>query len=389
MKCRLIRNRGAFPICLLGVSVFVCGFGTSNDWRRLLGSPVIEAAFDKQSESLLRPALTRERMADEAQACAGFVNAYQLSGDARYKARANETADFLVANANLAGDGIPGWGQKLDVGYGFCADHDDFKGKDLWETTRALDCLLKVSEIEPSHSVYLDLARQVVDGWPSIERRLPNDGPYAAEGMRFYYKNAQSCARKYVKNTNIAMSQALFRLAHQSSQARYRELAQQTLNAEQWEILTRHNFGYHGAMIYVEPNDPQNQEVLKHERPRVVTDAQGNIVCRSQNPDSSCWNHLAFEAYALYQVQLLGGRDLSESIAKIMALYRTSPFGDTRRFDWAGKDTPTHITAYNCYLRNSGPTVYRDECIRALDHGTRGSMIFYSLVPDDLVGHRR
>jgi hypothetical protein len=389
MRRRLIHDRGVFAFSVLVAVVFACGIGARNDWRRLLGGPAIEAAFDKQSESLLRPALTRERMADEAQACAGFVNAYQLSGDARYRARAKETADFLVANAMSAGDGIPGWGPKLDVGYGFCPDQNDFKSKDLWETTRALDCLLKVSEIEPSHAAYLDLARQVVDGWPSVEKRLPNDGLYAAEGMRFYYKNAQSCARKYVKNTNIAMSEALFRLARQSGQARYRELAQQTLNAEQWEILTRRNFGYHGAMIYVEPHDPQNQEVLKHERPRVETDAPGNIVCRSRNPDPSCWNHLAFEAYTLYQVQLVSGRDLSDSIGKIMALYRTSPLGDTRRFDWASKDTPTHITAYNCYLRNSGPTVYRDECVRALDHGPRGPMIFYSLVPDDLIGHRR
>jgi hypothetical protein len=374
---------------ILIACMLTCGVSAADEWRGHLGGPIVEAAFDKQSTSLQRSPLTRERMADEAQACAAFVNAYELSRDVRYRDRAKETADFLVANANLAGDGIPGWGPKLDEGYGFCPDQDDFKSKNLWDTTRALDCLLKVGEMEPSNRVYLDVATRAIDGWPSIEKRLSNDGPYSSQGMRFYFKNAQSCARKYVKNTNIAMGEALFRLARQSGEPRYRELAEQVVNAEQWEILTRQNFGYHGAMIYVEPTDPQNQEVLKHERPRVETDGQHNIVCRSQNPDPSCWNHLAFEAYALYQVQLLSGRDLSDPIAKIMALYRASPFGDAQRFDWGGKDTPTHITAYNCYLRNSGPAVYRDECLRALEHGPRGPMIFYSLVPDDLIGRRR
>jgi len=116
-----------------------------------------------------------------------------------------------------------------------------------------------------------------------------------------------------------------------------------------------------------------------------LSDAGGDIVCRSKKPDPSCWNHLAFEAYELYQVQLLSGRDLSEPIWKIMKLYRGSPLGDTSRFDWQGSASPTHITAYNCYLRSSGKAVYREECLRALAHGPAGAMIFYSLIPDDLV----
>jgi hypothetical protein len=139
-------------------------------------------------------------------------------------------------------------------------------------------------------------------------------------------------------------------------------------------------------MIYLEPNDPQNKQVYeRYEKGRVVQDAAGNTVCRSQNPDPSCWNHLAFEAYALYQVQLLSGRDFSDPILRIMRIYRSSPFGDVRRFNWQGKDTPTHITAYNCYLRNSGNEIYREDCLRALEHQGHSSMIFYSLIPDDVV----
>ncbi len=68
-----------------------------------------------------------------------------------------------------------------------------------------------------------------------------------------------------------------------------------------------------------------------------------------------------------------------------MRIYRTSKFGDTRQFDWQSKDSPTHITAYNCYMRNSGKEIYREECQRALEHEGSSSMIFYSLIPDDLV----
>jgi hypothetical protein len=333
----------------------------------------------------MKSPLTQERMADESEACAGFVNAYKASRDPQYEQRARQIADFLVANSSLAGDGVPGWGPKLDQGYGFCPDKDNFTGKNLWDTTRALDCLLKVSEIESANSGYIELSKKVIDHWPSVEKRLPNDGPFASQGMRFYYKNAESCARKYVKNTNIAMGEALYRLAKLTGEKHYQDLGRQVLNAELWEIITRRNFGYHGAMIYVEPNDAQNRQVFEqHERSRVETDADGDVVCRSENPDPSCWNHLAFEGYALYQVQLLSGRDLSEPIWRIMKIYRTSPLGDTRRFDWGGKDSPTHIAAYNCFLRNSGKTIYRDECLRALAHKGHSSMIFYSLIPDDL-----
>ncbi len=283
--------------------------------------------------------------------------------------------------------GFPVGVQNLTKAMDFALTKTIFRGKNLWDTTRALDCLLKVSEIESANSGsgYVELAKRVVDSWPSIEKRLPSEGPYASKGMLFYYKNSQSCARKYVKNTNIAMGEVLYRLAKLSGERHYSELADQVLNSELWEILTRRNFGYHGAMIYVEPDDEQNKKVLEKERTKVETDSQGNIVCRSKNPDPSCWNHLGFEAYALYQVHLLSGYDLTEPIWKIMKIYRTSPLGDTQRFDWQGPDTPTHITAYNCYMRNSGKAIYREECLRALEHKGTSSMIFYSLIPDDLV----
>lgn len=368
---------------LLIVAVRLLANSPGDEWMNAVGGPAFEEAFTRQSAKLLKSSLVPEKMADEAAACAGFVNAYKASRDPRYRQRAREIADFLVANSNLAANGIPGWGPKLSKGYGFCADKDNFQRSDLWETTRALNCLLKVSEIEPSRT-YIEVARKAVDHWPSEKRRL-NDGPYASHGMRFYRKEPEPCARRYVKNTNVAMGEVLYRLARRSGQRHYEELGEEVLNAELWEILTRRNFGYHGAMIYVEPNDPQNHQVLEAEHKKVEKDAKGNIVCRSQNPDPSCWNHLGFEGYELYQVQLLSGRDLSEPIWRIMGIYRTSSLGNTQRFPWQGGDSPTHITAYNCYLRNSGKAIYREECSRALAHHANSAPIFYSLVPDDLV----
>jgi hypothetical protein len=316
-------------------AVLLCEAGAAPDnWMGIMGGFVFEQSFTGQSAKLMKAELNQEKMADEAQACSGFVNAYKASHDPRYKQRATQIADFLVANANLAGDGVPGWGPRLDEGYGFCPDRDNFTGKNLWETTRALDCLLQVSGIERGRANYVALSKRVLDHWPSVEKQLPDDGPYASKGMRFYYKNEELCARKYVKNTNIAMGETLYRMAKASGDERYMEFGNQVVNAELWEILTRRNFGYHGAMIYLEPNDPQNKQVYeRYEKGRVVQDAAGNTVCRSQNPDPSCWNHLAFEAYALYQVQLLSGRDFSDPILRIMRIYRSSPFGDVRRFN--------------------------------------------------------
>jgi hypothetical protein len=353
-------------------------------WLRILGGPAFEEAFRQQAPRLLKSPLAADRSADDGVAGAAFANAYKASHDALYLNRAKEIADFLITNALLAGDGIPGWGPKLSIGYGFCPDADNFKGKDLWETTRALDAILKTNEITPSRA-YVETARKVVENWPSEERRFANDGPYASGGMRFYRKEPDSCARKYVKNTNLAMGEVLYRLARQTGDKRYEQRGEQVLNAELWEILTRKNFGYHGAVIYVDPQEPQNQKVLKAERNKVQIDVDGKIVCRNEPPDASCWNHLAFEAYELYQIQLLSGRDLAEPIWQIMSIYRTSSLGDTLRFPWQGGDSPTHITAYNCHLRNSGKAVYRDECLRALQHNPKSSMIFYSLLPDDLV----
>lgn len=372
-------------LLLIGILFFLPRAHADESWMKILGGPLFEESFLRQSESQMKTVLTPDRIAEEAQACPAFVNAYRVSHDPRYKEQAKKIANFLVANSNLAQDGVPGWGPKFEQGYGFCPDAENFKGKDLWETTRALDCLLKFSEIENQNQGYLNLSKKVVDSWPSIVKKLPNEGTYASKGMRFYYKDSQSCARKYVKNTNLAMAEALYRLAKLTQDSHYTQLAEQVLNAELWEILTRRNFGYHGAMIYVEPNDPQNQKVLEKEKAKVETDAQGNIVCRSQNPDPSCWNHLGFEAYALYQVQLASGRNLSDAIWNIMKIYRTSPLGDTQRFPWEGTESPTHITAYNCYLRNSGKAVYREECERALAHKKTSSMIFYSLIPDSLL----
>jgi hypothetical protein len=353
-------------------------------WLRALGDAAIEKAFRLQAPVLLKASMTRDRLAELSVAGSAFANAYVISGEPQYSNRAREIADFLVANVNVLGDRAAGWGPNVRHGYGFCPDVDNFRGEDLWETTRALNAILKASEIAPSRNL-VEIAMSVVDRWPSEDIRPVNDGPYAAGGMRFYRKQPDACARKYVKNTNIAIGEVLYRLARQTGEERYYERARQVLNAELWEIVTRRNFGYHGAMIHAEPGDPQNQRVLAAERRKVRIEADGRIVCRDDPPDASCWNHLAFEAYALYQVQLLSGRDLSDPIGRIMGIYRTSSLGDTRRFPWRSGNTATHITAYNCYLRNSENPIYRDECLRALQHDPRSSMIFYSLIPDNLV----
>jgi hypothetical protein len=377
MRCLLSRSALSALVVLVPVGVMADG------WLRVLGGPAFEEAFRQQVPGLLKSPLTRERFADEALVAAAFVNAYKASHDPLYLDRAKEIANFLVDTSYLAGDGVPGWGPKLSKGYGFCPDADNFHGKDLWESTRALNAILKTHEVAPTRA-YIETARKAADHWPSEEKRLVNEGPYAAAGMRFYRKQPDGCARRYVKNTNLAMGEVLYRLAGQTGESRYRERAEQVLNAELWEILTRKNFGYHGAMIYVDPQDPQNQKVLNSERRKVQIEANGTLICRNDPPDESCWNHLAFEAYELYQIQLLSGHDLADPIGKIMSLYRASMLGDTRRFPWQGGISPTHITAYNCYLRNSGKSIYRDECLRALANQPRGSMIFYALIPDDL-----
>jgi hypothetical protein len=338
--------------------------------------PIVAELFDSQAARWLTQELTTDNMADAAQACAAFVNGFHLRHDPRFRDRAKQIADHLVANAFLAGEPEPGWGPRRDEGYGFCPDLDDFKGKNLWDTTRALDCLLKVAELDPADTTYVALARRAVDAWPSERRELPGEKP-----MRFYSKNAQACARRYVKNTNIAMGEVLYRLAKATGERSYRERADEVLDAELWEILTKKNFGYHGAMIYVEPDDAQNRVTLDKERRSVERDADGNTVCRSKRPAPPCWNHLGFEGYALYQAQLLSGRDTRAAIDRVMTVYRTSPLGDTQRFPWDGKESPTHVTAYNCYLRGAG-AIYRDECMRALSHKRSSAMIFYSLVPD-------
>jgi len=381
-----IGRSATFALAALAIFLSFGARAAPEGWLRVLGHAALEQAFRLQAPLLLKTPLTLHRLADLSVAGSAFANAYLVSGEPQYSNRAREIADFLVANINVAADGATGWGPKLRHGYGFCPEVDDFRGEDLWETTRALNAILKANEIAPSRNL-VEIAMDIVDRWPSEEIRIVDEGPYAAGGMRFYRKQPDACARKYVKNTNIAMGEVLYRLGRQTGEERYYERARQVLNAELWEILTRKNFGYHGAMIYADPGDPQNQKVLRAERHKVRTEADGRIVCRDDPPDASCWNHLAFEAYVLHQVQLLSGRDLAGPIEKIMSIYRTSSLGDTQRFPWRGGNTATHITAYNCYLRNAENPIYRDECLRALQHNPKSAMIFYSLVPDDLVPH--
>jgi hypothetical protein len=191
----------------------------ADSWVRVLGGPAFEEAFRQQAPGLPKSPLTPKRFADEALAAAAFVNAYKASRDPLYLNRAKEIANFLIDNSNLAGDGVPGWGPRLSKGYGFCPDADNFRGKDLWETTRALNAILKTHEVAPPPA-YVETARNAVDHWPSEEKRLAGQGPYASAGMRFHRKEPERCARRYVKNTNLAMGEVLYRLARQTGESR-------------------------------------------------------------------------------------------------------------------------------------------------------------------------
>jgi hypothetical protein len=77
--------------------------------------------------------------------------------------------------------------------------------------------------------------------------------------------------------------------------------------------------------------------------------------------------------------------DVTAATAQTMSNYRISIFGNTATFPW-GLVSPTYVTSYNCAQRYSPDPSFMSECLSALPQAGTGGSIFYSLVPDALVG---
>jgi hypothetical protein len=374
-----------------------------------------------------------EEVADDL---SGFVNIYRLSGDPGYKDLAQFAADWLLAwNDYLVLNRDPsipylGWYVESRTGYfnlACAADHtftinangtytvDRWRADEAWDTAAAVRGFLKYSEIDPAGtgSVYFQRAQAILDNWPFRDHAsndgnpgttgLVNDGPYAAAGMRWFAKSNEPCEIRYVKNTNLVMGEQLFRVYRLSQDPKYLQAAIKVLDSQLWEIETHRNFGYDGFMIYVDQSDPiYNVIAQDRDRNKVIHTDQGKpddtILCRDPAADSSCWNHLGFEAYDLYQVQQLiydltpdvfpvpdTQLAVADALGKTMTVYRSSIFGSTATFPWQDKtESQTHITAYNCAQRFSTDPIFGTECVSALGHSPSGGTIFYSLVPDGM-----
>ncbi len=360
-----------------------------------------------------------------ASACSAFVNIYRISGDPQYRDQARRIADWLVAsNDYLVANRDPnipylGWGPQSRTGYYNCSTVDNFHADDLWDTAASLRCLLKYSEVDPAgaNSTYLQRAQSIIDAWPYVDHAsadgnpntpgLANDGPYAAAGLRWYMKSNEPCENRYVKNTNIAMGEQLFRIYGLTGDPKYLDAATRVLATQIWDILQRQNLAYSSYMIYLDLSDPSYARMARDNESKIVHTDRGQpddmLMCGPQ--DSSCWNHLGYEGFAMAVIQqLIQGldpalfpvpgtvADIAATIDSTMSTYRQSAFGNTAQFDWtwpaSGFESNTHITAYNCAQRFSPDPVYYSECVNALDHQNSGGTIFYSLVPDAILGRQ-
>jgi len=380
-----------------------------------------------------------EQVADDV---SGFVNVYKLSGNADYKDLAQYGADWLASwNDYLIANRDPsisylGWYTANREGWfnlDCAASHnfhlngdgrsyvvDSWRADEAWDTAAAVRALLKYSEIGGgTSSTYFQRAKTIVDNWPSQDHSsgdgnpdtpgLTSDGPYAAAGMRWYAKSNEPCEIRYVKNTNVVFGEQLFRVYRLSGDVKYLQLATRVLNSQLWEIITHNNFGYNSYLLYTyRPGTIYADVMAPDNDATTVTHSDANhpddvIVCKNPNPSdqksgSSCWDHLGFEAYDVYTISLLINdidpsqfpvsttqADVANATAAIMAAYRTSIFGNTSTFPW-GLVSPTYVTSYNCAQRFSSDSSAMNECLNALPRAGTGGSIFYSLVPDALVG---
>jgi hypothetical protein len=393
---------------LLALIIVVCT--QAQDWKSKLGDdPIFAGTLDRylaSAATLVKqlPDATklpaRDNWQPVADTCAALVNVYRLSGDNTYRDEARQIAnwliqsnDYLVARRDPA---VPylGWGPETREGYFKCGNVGGYHADDLWDTASANRCLLKVAEVEPDpvNSAYFQRARRIVDAWPYIDHTL-SDSPYGAAGLRWYRKSNEACENRYVKNTNVAMAEQLVRIYRMTHDPRDFERAAKTLNTQIWDVLVHHNLAYTSYMTYVDHSDDYAAQVAHNDRK--VVRQNGTIACGAK--DASCWNHLGYEGYAMFNIEQLtldipaerflipsAKDDIARTVQVTMAAWQKSRFADAQKFDWSGPDSTTHITAYNCAQRFSANRSFDKQCRAALQHGKPSATVFYALVPESL-----
>ncbi|HEY3839637.1 MAG TPA: hypothetical protein VGL72_23865 [Bryobacteraceae bacterium] len=407
------RNGGFYgALCFfLGGHSYLCG---QTNWKARLGSdPIFVETLDRylaSAASLVKQLPDPERapvhdnwqpLADTGSA---LVNVYRLSGNPVYREQAQRIADFLLRSNDYivahCDPALPylGWGPETRVGYFQCGNIGGYHADDLWDTASVMRFLLKVAELapEPLKSPYYRRAKKIADEWPFVEHS-PDDSAYAAAGLRWYRKSNEPCENRYVKNTNIAMGEQLFRIYGLTREQQDFDRAVKTLGTQIWDILIRHNLAYTSYMTYLDKSADYAAQVAHNERKVIHSNRDkpdDGIHCSPK--DASCWNHLGYEGYAMFNIEQLT-RDIPASIFPVastkadiartvevtMKEWGTSRFADATKFDWSGHDSPTHITAYNCAQRFSGATL-DEECRAALRHRQTSATVFYALVPESL-----
>jgi hypothetical protein len=386
------------------------GRAQSSDWKRKLGDdPIFASTLDRylaSAASLIKQlpdatqAPTRDTWQPVSDTCSALVNVYRLSLDKIYLDQARQIADWLIhSNDFLVAHRDPsipylGWGPETRDGYFKCSTVSDYHADDLWDTASVARCLLKVAEVDPAgtSSEYFQRVKDIIDAWPYISQTSPDD-PYAAAGLRWYRKSNEPCENRYVKNTNVAMGEQLFRIYRLTHDAQDFDRAVKTLHTQIWDVLVRHNLAYTSYMTYLDHSDDYPAQVAHNERKVVHSDDA--IGCGVK--DSSCWSHLGYEGYAMFNVQQMTRDipaaqfpvastkdDIAKTIQVTMDAWHKSQFGDAERFDWEGKESTTHVTAYNCALRFSADPAFDRECRLALQHRKPSATVFYALVPESL-----
>ena len=406
-----------FPLSL-AVLFVVLGQAQEPGWKKKLGAdPIFAATLDRYlaSAATLVKQLpdgagppARDNWQPLADTGCALVNVYRLSGDATYREEARRIADFLLrSNDYLVAHRDPklpylGWGPKMRQGYFQCGNVGGYHADDLWDTASVLRCLLKVAELEPDPraSPYFQRAKKIVDAWPFVDRPDPSApaNPYVSAGLRWYRKSNEPCENRYVKNTNIEMGEQLLRIYRITGDATDLDRAAKALHTQIWDVLAHHNLAYTSYMTYLDHSADYAEQVAHNER-KVVHSNRGKpddvIGCGAK--DSSCWNHLGYEGYAMFNFQQLARDipaakfpvastqdDIARTIQVTMEAWHKSRFADTRQFDWSGPESTTHITAYNCALRFSADPVFEKQCREALQHTKPSATVFYALVPESL-----
>ena len=217
-----------------------------------------------------------------------------------------------------------------------------------------------------------------------IEKSERTSGPtWIAGWIRMARMPRRDCA---------AMGEQLFRIFGVTGATDDVARAIKVLHTQLWDVLTRHNLAYTSYMTYLEPG--YSAQAAHNDR-KVRRDSEGAIRCGER--DASCWNHLGYEGYAMFNIQQLtrdiptarfpvpGTKDdIARAVRVTMDAWHGSRFGDATRFDWSGKDSATHVLAYNCAMRFSADPAFDRQCREGLRHRNSSATLFYSLAPESL-----